>query len=106
MNSANWLGGGEWDTIMNYEGFMDPVTWFLTGMEKHNDAFHPSYIGDPERFWTAMKWKGQEDMPQAPLMCSMNQLSNHDHSRFLTRTGLKVGRVTGAPTPGAGRTGR
>ena len=94
MNSANWLGGGEWDTIMNYEGFMDPVTWFLTGMEKHNDAFHPSYIGDPERFWTAMKWKGQEDMPQAPLMCSMNQLSNHDHSRFLTRTGLKVGRVS------------
>ena len=26
-------------------------------------------------------------------MCSMNQLSNHDHSRFLTRTGLKVGRL-------------
>ena len=63
-------------------------------MEKHNDAFHPSYIGDPDRFWAAMKWKGQEDMPQAPLMCSMNQLSNHDHSRFLTRTGLKVGRVS------------
>ena len=41
-----------------------------------------------------MKWEGQEDMPQAPLMCSMNQLSNHDHSRFLTRTGLKVGRVS------------
>ena len=94
MNSARWLGGKEWDTIMNYEGFMDPVTWFLTGMEKHNDAFHPSYIGDPDRFWAAMKWKGQEDMPQAPLMCSMNQLSNHDHSRFLTRTGLKVGRVS------------
>ena len=94
MNSAHWLGGREWDTIMNYEGFMDPVTWFLTGMEKHNDAYHPSYIGDPERFWAAMKWKGQEDMPQAPLMCSMNQLSNHDHSRFLTRTGLKVGRVS------------
>ena len=94
MNSAHWLGGKEWDTIMNYEGFMDPVTWFLTGMEKHNDAFHPSFIGDPERFWAAMKWEGQEDMPQAPLMCSMNQLSNHDHSRFLTRTGLKVGRVS------------
>ena len=93
MNSARWLGGEEWDTIMNYEGFMDPVSWFLTGMEKHNDAFHEKYIGDPDRFWNAMKWKGQEDMPQAPLMCSMNQLSNHDHSRFLTRTGMQVGRV-------------
>ena len=93
MNSARWLGGGEWDTIMNYEGFMDPVSWFLTGMEKHNDAYHEKYLGDPDRFWNAMRWRGQEDMPQAPLMCSMNQLSNHDHSRFLTRTGMKVGRV-------------
>ena len=93
VDSARWLGGKEWDTIMNYEGFMDPVTWFLTGMEKHNDAFHPDFLCDPERFWNAMRWKGQEDMPQAALMCSMNQLSNHDHSRFLTRTGLKVGRL-------------
>lgn len=27
------------------------------------------------------------------LQCAMNQLSNHDHSRFLTRTNHKVGRV-------------
>lgn len=26
-------------------------------------------------------------------MCAMNELSNHDHSRFLTRTNHKVGRV-------------
>ncbi len=101
VDSARWLGGGEWDTIMNYEGFMDPVTWFLTGMEKHNDAFHPDYIGDPDRFWDAMRWKGQEDMPEAALMCSMNQLSNHDHSRFLTRTGLKVGRLATLGTAAA-----
>ncbi len=93
MESAHWLHGDEWDTIMNYEGFMDPVSWFLTGMEKHNDAFHEKYIGDPERFWNAVGWKKQENIPQLALMCSMNQLSNHDHSRFLTRTGLKVGRV-------------
>ena len=93
MESAHWLRGHEWDTIMNYEGFMDPVSWFLTGMEKHNDAFHEKYIGDPDRFWNAVSWKEQEGMPQLPLMCSMNQLSNHEHSRFLTRTGLKVGRA-------------
>ena len=22
---------------MNYDAFMEPVTWFLTGMEKHSD---------------------------------------------------------------------
>ena len=27
------------------------------------------------------------------LQCAMNELSNHDHSRFLTRTNHKVGRV-------------
>ena len=93
LDSADWLRGGEWDTIMNYEGFMEPLTWFLTGMEKHGDDFRKERLGDPERFWQAMAWKGQNDMPQEPLMCSMNQLSNHDHSRFLTRTARRVGRL-------------
>ena len=91
--SAKWLRGKEWDTIMNYEGFMEPLSWFLTGMEKHNDAFSKEMLGDPDLFWEAMLWKEQEDMPEEPLMCSMNQLSNHDHSRFMTRTTRQVGRV-------------
>ena len=39
------------------------------------------------------------------LMCAMNEISNHDHSRFLTRTNRMVGRINtlgsgaaGAPT--------
>lgn len=32
-DSYEWLQGDEWDTIMNYDAFMEPVTWFLTGME-------------------------------------------------------------------------
>ena len=101
LDSADWLRGGEWDTIMNYEGFMEPLTWFLTGMEKHGDDFRRERLGDPERFWQAMAWKGQNDMPQAPLMCSMNQLSNHDHSRFLTRTARRVGRLADLGTEAA-----
>ena len=31
----------------------------------------------------------------------MNELSNHDHSRFLTRTNHKVGRVSQHGTKGA-----
>ena len=101
LDSADWLRGGEWDTIMNYEGFMEPLTWFLTGMEKHGDDFRKERLGDPERFWQAMAWKGQNDMPQEPLMCSMNQLSNHDHSRFLTRTARRVGRLADLGTEAA-----
>ena len=43
---ASWLQGNEWDTIMNYDAFMEPVTWFLTGMEKHSDADNPGLFGD------------------------------------------------------------
>lgn len=93
VDSAKWLHGCEWDTIMNYEGFMEPVTWFLTGMEKHGDAFCGELLGDADKFWESMEWGTQDDMPQQPLMCSMNQLSNHDHSRFLTRTSCRVGRL-------------
>jgi alpha-glucosidase len=32
-------------------------------------------------------------MPSQPLWISMNQLSNHDHSRFLTRTSGRPGRL-------------
>ncbi len=34
---SSWLEGDEWDTIMNYDAFMEPLTWFLTGMEKHSE---------------------------------------------------------------------
>ncbi len=35
----SWLQGDEWDTVMNYDAFMEPLTWFLTGMEKHSDEY-------------------------------------------------------------------
>ena len=27
-----WLQGDQWDSVMNYDAFMEPITWFLTGM--------------------------------------------------------------------------
>ncbi len=37
---SDWIRhGDQWDTVMNYDAFMEPVTWFLTGMEKHSDEF-------------------------------------------------------------------
>ena len=87
-----WLQGDQWDSIMNYDAFMEPVTWFLTGMEKHSDSFNSSLWGDGEAFFNSMKYH-MSRMQTNTVMTAMNQLSNHDHSRFLTRTNQVVGRI-------------
>ena len=87
-----WLQGDQWDTVMNYDAFMEPLTWFLTGMEKHSDEFREDLLGNADNFKRAMKHHMSRMMTSSQLT-SMNQLSNHDHSRFLTRTNHKVGRV-------------
>jgi len=89
---ASWLEGDQWDSIMNYDAFMEPVTWFLTGMEKHSDSYNGSVWGDGEAFFNAMKYH-MSRMQTNTVLTAMNQLSNHDHSRFLTRTNQVVGRT-------------
>lgn len=92
-NTRDWLQGNEWDTVMNYDAFMEPVTWFLTGMEKHSDDFREDLLGNSESFLGAMRHHcASFTMPS--LQVAMNELSNHDHSRFLTRTNHKVGRTS------------
>lgn len=91
-NPISWLQGNEWDTVMNYDAFMEPLTWFLTGMEKHSDDFRGDMLGHAQNFWGAMRHH-QASFSMPSLQVSMNELSNHDHSRFLTRTNHKVGRV-------------
>ena len=91
-NTRDWLQGKEWDTVMNYDAFMEPVTWFLTGMEKHSDDYREDLLGNSESFWGAMRHHTSSfSMPSWQV--AMNELSNHDHSRFLTRTNHKVGRT-------------
>ena len=87
-----WLGGDEWDTVMNYDAFMEPITWFLTGMEKHGDEMREELRGNADNFTRAMTYH-MANMMVPSLLTSMNELSNHDHSRFLTRTNHMVGRV-------------
>ncbi len=91
-NPQSWLMGDEWDTVMNYDAFMEPVSWFLTGMEKHSDSYREDLLGNADSFHDAMRYNmAAYSMPS--LLVSMNELDNHDHSRFLTRTNHKVGRV-------------
>lgn len=89
---SSWLHGDEWDTVMNYDAFMEPVSWFLTGMEKHSDEYRGDLLGNPEAFCNAMQYHMSKFYGQS-LQVAMNQLDNHDHSRFLTRTNHRVGRL-------------
>ena len=91
-NPRDWLQGQEWDTVMNYDAFMEPVTWFLTGMQKHSDDFREDMRGNADSFWGAMRHHSA-DFTTPSLQVAMNELSNHDHSRFLTRTNHRVGRT-------------
>lgn len=87
-----WLQGDQWDTIMNYGAFMEPITWFLTGLEKHSDEFRSDFLGNPDVFCGSMRNYMSFFMYNS-LYVAMNELSNHDHSRFLTRTNHRVGRI-------------
>ena len=95
-----WLQGNEWDTVMNYDAFMEPVTWFLTGMEKHSDYRRDDLYQNGSAFFTIMR-ENMCRLPTPSLQCAMNELSNHDHSRFLTRTNGRVGRLQSAGSEAA-----
>ncbi|MCI8796737.1 MAG: glycoside hydrolase family 13 protein [Dorea sp.] len=89
---SEWLQGDEWDSVMNYDAFMEPVTWFLTGMEKHSDESREELRGNTDNFVGSIMHH-MANMLTPSLQVAMNELSNHDHSRFLTRTNYMVGRV-------------
>ncbi len=98
-----WLDGKQWDTVMNYDAFMEPIGWFLTGMEKHSDVYRQDMIGNSDAFFQAMTDYRARFVMQTDQV-AMNELSNHDHSRFLTRTNHIVGHtaLTGPDAAGFG----
>ena len=89
---VEWLQGDEWDSNDRVFAFMEPLTWFLTGMEKHSDERRTDLWGNPDNFVGTMH-HFMASMLTPSLQVAMNQLSNHDHSRFLTRTNHIVGRA-------------
>ncbi len=91
-DASGWLDGTMWDSVMNYDAFMEPVSWFLTGMEKHSDHYNQELKNNVPFFWSRMQTVSAK-LPYVSLCSAMNELSNHDHSRFLTRTNSRCGRV-------------
>lgn len=84
-DSSAWLSGDQWDTIMNYDAFFEPVGFFLTGLEKHSYGYYPDRHLNARQFSEDLRER-MAKLPWLSLETAMNQLSNHDHSRFLTRT--------------------
>lgn len=97
-----WLSGGEWDSIMNYRGFMEPVSFFFTGIDKHSDSAAPVLKGNAEGLRKILNLECAL-MPDSSVLSALNQLDNHDHSRFLTRTNGKTGRFDPSKTDEAGK---
>lgn len=90
-----WFNGKEWDSVMNYDAFMEPVTWFLTGMEKHSQYYDGDKYNNGNAFFEGM-FRNMARFPRPALDSAINQLSNHDHSRFLTRTNRTPGTLKGS----------
>ena len=99
-NPSEWLRGEEWDSVMNYDAFMEPVTYFLTGMEKHSDYRRDDLYQNGGAFFDTML-ETMSHLPMPSLQCAMNELSNHDHSRFMTRTNGRAGRLRDAGSAAA-----
>lgn len=91
-DAVPWLSGDQWDTVMNYDAFMEPLSWFLTGMEKHSDWRNDDSYQNSQAFMVSMLLN-MSRLQTPSLFAAMNELSNHDHSRFLTRTNRTPGRL-------------
>ncbi|MGN0135130.1 glycoside hydrolase family 13 protein [Anaerotignum sp.] len=91
-DASSWLQGDQWDSIMNYDAFMEPVTWFLTGVSKHSTEKRDDMYNNADVFWGTMSYQ-MGKLPSQAIATAMNELSNHDHSRFLTRTNRHIGRL-------------
>lgn len=87
--------------MTNYDGFMKPVSWFLAGMEKRPDSRDTGFHGNGVHFWDRVSL-AMAKLPGPSFHTVTNRLSNHDHSRFLTRTNGRIGRPTEPGSTAAG----
>lgn len=92
-NPREWLESGEWDSVMNYDGFMDPVSGFFTGVDKHCDYECRELLANAEAFAENLR-RGRDGFPdEDSYLAAVNQIDNHDHARYITRTAGRVGRL-------------
>ncbi len=80
---APWLdGGNQWDGAMNYNGFTDPLSEWLCGVDEHGKAASI----DVTQFDAWLRG-ARADVPMNALETMTNELGTHDTPRFTTRCG-------------------
>ena len=77
-----WLGGEEWDGAVNFNGFTDPVSRWLTGRNHQNQPAALS-VSELDGWLRGTR----ADNPRQAQLAMSNHLSNHDIPRFATRAG-------------------
>lgn len=83
---APWLDkGNQWDGAMNYNGFTNPLSEWLCGVDENGNAAHL----DVSQF-DAWLHKARSDVPMNALETMTNELGTHDTPRFTTRCGNDV----------------
>lgn len=82
---TDWLNGTEWDSVMNYNGFTNPVSEWITGKDESGNAASITTTDFD-------KWlRGSlADNPHSAQLSMMNSLGTHDTPRFLNRAGEDV----------------
>ena len=48
-DASSWLHGDQWDTVMNYDAFMEPLTWFFDRYGEAQRRLSAGYAGKCEK---------------------------------------------------------
>lgn len=85
---TNWLGGDQWDSAQNINGFTQAVSRWITGRDI-GGASAPIDTATFDRWIRG----ALGDNPWPATVTMWNALSNHDMSRFLYRAGGDIRRL-------------
>lgn len=91
-----WLEGDQWDGSINYNGFLTPVSEWITG-------YSGTLNGRQINVSTLDKWLHStlNQVPRPAQLVQVNQLSTHDVTRFAERAADKMN-IKNYPRPGGG----
>lgn len=81
-NANPWTNGDQWDSAINYDGFVQPVSEWITGEDYSNNA-----ASIPSSQFDSWLHGSRANYPTNVQQTMSNGLGTHDVSRFATRAG-------------------
>lgn len=80
-DASSWLDdGAEWDSAMNYNGFTNPVSEWICGVDENGNSNSISTAS-----FASWLWDTRADLPWDVQEVMTNELGTHDTERFATR---------------------